>query len=70
MCHEFEIQVPNETYASKENVRAAIKRYPNIENNKELRYFIEETADGRYFPVFVGASAVHAGVHFVFNVVA
>lgn len=34
-----------------------------------LRYMVVKTEEGRYYPLFIGESAVHAGVHFHFNVV-
>lgn len=54
------------TYATPENAIKAVdkKGFPD-----SLRYFIhrdEET--GRYFPIFLGEAAMHAGVHFHFNV--
>lgn len=60
---------PCKTYASKANVEKAIAKYPQIAENDNLRYFIEQTPEGRFFPVFVGQEAAHAGVHFVFNVI-
>lgn len=69
MAREFEIHTPNKTYATHENVRKAINSYPNIRDNPNLHYFIMQSPDGRYFPVFVGESAIQAGAHFLFNVV-
>lgn len=67
MATEFKV-TNSRTYATHENaVKAAQKLYGN---NSELRFFVMPTADGRFIPVFVGQSAVHAGVHFQFNVVA
>jgi hypothetical protein len=55
------------TYISHENaVKAAQKIYGH---NAALRFFIMKTDDGRFFPVFIGQSAITAGVHFNFNVV-
>ena len=59
---------PNRTYATPENARKAVeKRFPEYDDG--LRYIIMPTPDGRFYPVFIGTSAVHAGVHFHFHVV-
>lgn len=60
----------NKTYATEANaVKAVEKKFPAASNDG-LRYFIQRTADGRFFPIFIGQAAVQAGVHFHFNVVA
>lgn len=63
---------PNKTYASIENaIKAVEKKFPSsVPEFHELNYFIQTTADGRFFPVFVGMRACDALVHFHFNVVA
>lgn len=59
---------PVKTYATKENViKAVTKKYGD---KGDSRYFIHQTNDGRFFPVFVGMQALNEGVHFNFNVVA
>jgi len=59
----------NKTYVSEANaVKAVEKKFPEADKDG-LIYFIHRDDDGRYFPVFVGQNAVHAGVHFHFNVV-
>jgi hypothetical protein len=59
----------NKTYATEANaVKAVDKKYSNEEQS--LRYFIMQTADGRFFPIFVGDKAIERGVHFDFHVVA
>lgn len=63
---EFTIQ-PSKTYASKDNVRKAVAKFPAF---AELRFFIMRTEEGRFFPVFCGQRAAEAGVHFHFNVIA
>lgn len=69
MAREFEI-TPNKTYATHANaVKAVEKKYPEAANDG-LRYFTMRTAEGRFFPVFVGMECVQRGVHFHFNVVA
>lgn len=60
---------PTKTYATEANaIKAVEKRFPESTNDG-LRYIIMPTPDGRFYPVFVGNSAVHAGVHFHFHVV-
>lgn len=57
------------TYATEANaIKAVEKKFPESDNDG-LRYIIMPTPDGRFYPVFVGNSAVHAGVHFHFHVV-
>jgi len=59
----------NKTYATEANaIKAVEKRFPESDDDG-LRYIIMRTPDGRFYPVFVGTSAVHAGVHFHFHVV-
>jgi len=59
----------NKTYATEANaVKAVDKKYSN--EDQSLRYFIMQTADGRFFPIFVGNKAIERGVHFDFHVVA
>lgn len=60
---------PNKTYATEANaIKAVEKRFPESANDG-LRYILQRTPDGQFYPVFVGNSAVHAGVHFHFHVV-
>lgn len=58
------------TYATPENaVKAVEKLYPSDQPN-DLRYFIHcDELTGRFFPIFVGKSAVEKLVHFHFHVV-
>ena len=60
---------PNRTYASAENaVRAVLKVFPaDAAHCSNLTYFLQRTADDRFFPVFVGERALHAGAHMHFN---
>lgn len=60
---------PQKTYISPDNARAAIAKYPFIDENRELRYVILQNAQGRYFPAFLGDKAIQAGVHFHFAVI-
>jgi hypothetical protein len=56
----------NKSYATEANaIKAAEKKYGDSD---DLRYFIMQTEDGRFFPVFVGQSALTNMVHFNFNV--
>lgn len=69
MAHQTTIEFVK-TYATPENAaKAAQKRYGN---NNKLRFTVlpVETDKGlRYGVLFIGMEAVHAGVHFHFNVV-
>lgn len=59
--------VPPRTYATRERAIKAIKsRGFDETQNPELRYVIAVTGSGRFFPVFIGESAVHACAHFHF----
>lgn len=60
---------PNKTYATAANaVKAVEKVFPSGDDDG-LRYILQRTDDGRYFPVFIGMKAVEHGVHFRFHVV-
>lgn len=67
MAKQIVIQ-PTRTYASEANVLRALDR-AGLTRHADLRFFIMRHDDGRYFPVFVGQSAVDRGVHFHFNVI-
>lgn len=60
---------PNRTYASAENaVKAVLKVFPaDAEYYNNLTYILQRTADGRFFPVFVGERALQAMAHMHFN---
>ena len=61
---------PNKTYATAANaVKAVEKVFPRGDDDG-LRYILQRTDEGRYFPVFIGMKALEHGVHFHFNVVA
>jgi hypothetical protein len=63
------ILAPTKTYATAANaVKAVEKVFPSADDDV-LRYIIQRTDDGRYFPVFIGMRAVDRGVHFHFHVV-
>ena len=64
------ILTPDKTYATAANaVKAVEKVFPRCDDDG-LRYILQRTDDGRYFPVFVGTRAVERRVHFHFHVVA
>lgn len=67
MAHQIEV-TPSKTYATAANaIKAVEARYNGAD---ELRYFLANTPDGRYFPIFLNAEkALSRGVHFHFNVV-
>lgn len=66
MARRFDFEV-TKTYATEQNaIKAVEKIYPDASDN--LRYFIMPTKGGRFFPVFVGQSALQAGVQFHFHV--
>lgn len=62
---------PNKTYASQANAIKAVeaKDFPDEVGGRQLRYFVMQNAEGRWFPVFLGEVAVQAGIHFHFNIV-
>lgn len=60
---------PQKTYISPDNARAAIAKFPAIDNNPELRYVILQNEEGRYFAAFLGEIAVQYGIHFHFAVI-
>ena len=59
---------PSRTYKTFEGADKAAQAI--VTNGEPLRYLIVFGNDGRYFPVFVGESAVSACVHFTHCVVA
>lgn len=67
----------DKTYATRENAIAAVNKFEQRLKNDAARaefanlaYFIHQSADGRYFPVFTGDRALRMGMHFHFSVVA
>ena len=58
---------PNKTYATKANVVKAVAKSVRCSN---LRYFITQTDDNRFFPVFVGQAAIEQQAFFEFPVIA
>lgn len=62
---------PTKTYANEANAHAAVKRFGY---DDDIRYFVQMAfvpgyVRPRFFPVFIGESAVQAGVHFNFHVI-
>lgn len=60
---------PNKTYATAANAAKAVEHCYPAESTPGLTYIIQRTEEGRYFPVFIGERACHAGVHFHFCVI-
>ena len=58
----------NKTYATKANAIKAVEK-SNFNNRDDLRYFITQNNEGRFYPVFIGQSALTNMVHFSFSVV-
>lgn len=59
------------TYATRENAEKAVaKAFGDSPTGDTVIYFIHTGEDGRFFPVFVGQSALQNLLHFKFNVVA
>jgi hypothetical protein len=69
MANFIEI-TPTKTYATIENAHKAVeKKYPT--QGSELRYMVLTHTDGRFYPVFLGITALNHGVHFNgFNIIA
>ena len=58
---------PVKTYASPANAHKAVEKV--FGGTPDLRYVMMSTEEGRFFPLFIGNSAIMAGVHFHFNCV-
>jgi len=61
---------PTKSYATKANAELAIAKYVPIDVLEGQTWFIMMGEDGRFFPVFIGMAAIHAGIFHRFNVVA
>lgn len=72
-AHLCKLQAPK-TYATRENAIKAVQKVygPNSDHfgSSDTRYVVIQDDAGRWFPLFVGQSALQHGVHFNFNVVA
>lgn len=64
MNRKFDI-VATKTYATEVNADKAVAKA----GFSDLRHFMMQAADGRFYPVFVGQEAAQRGVQFHFNVV-
>jgi len=62
---------PAKTYKTEANAIKAIEAVygPVNDLNSGLRFVMMTTAEGRFFPIFIGNSAIEEGVHFNFCVV-
>jgi hypothetical protein len=63
---------PSKTYATKGNALAAVDKLYNTEkhvNATELRFIVVCNEAGRWYPIFIGASAARAQVFVHFPVV-
>ncbi len=62
---------PNKTYATAANaVKAVDAKFPSTTPEySQLRYIMQTTAEGRFYPLFIGSQSIQAGVHFHFNCV-
>lgn len=68
MCRQVEV-TPSKTYKTKENaIKAFESKFGDV---NEIRYFITQNEEGRYFPVCLmgDGTCLQHGVHFHFNVV-
>lgn len=72
MARHVEIQF-TKTYATKANAERAVEKLLGKDHAKDfssnLRYIIMPTEDGRFGVLFIGNSAMQAGIHFHFNCV-
>jgi hypothetical protein len=64
MNRKFDI-VATKTYATEANADKAVAKA----GFQDIRHFMMKTADGRFYPVFVGQDAAQRCVHFHFNIV-
>jgi hypothetical protein len=73
MAKHIEIN-PVKTYATRENAIKAVEKKGFADEVchggqvHQLRYIIMTHTDGRFFPLFLGETAIQAGAHFHFNV--
>lgn len=60
---------PTKTYKTLATMEKAVSNVPEVDqNNERFRYLVCQTAEGRYYPVFVGRSSLDL-VHSDFCVV-
>lgn len=71
--HRIEFN-PARTYSTRENAIMSVERlFPENEphfGSADLRYVIAVTAEGRFYPLFIGAEAVSKGIFHKFCVAA
>jgi|1185.fasta_scaffold387490_2 hypothetical protein len=64
----------SKTYATRENAIKAVQKVygPNNDHfgSADVRYVVLQNDEGRWFPLFIGTSALDNCVHFRFNVAA
>lgn len=72
-AHLLKIEAPK-SYKTRANAIKAVTDFfgPNHEHqgSATVRYVVLQGDDGRFFPLFIGTSALAAGVHFRFNIAA
>ena len=72
-AHLMQLEAPK-TYATRDNAIKAVQKVfgPNHDHfgSADVRYVVVQGTDGRWFPLFIGESALKHGVHFNFNVAA
>lgn len=72
-AHLLQIEAPKD-YASRENaIKAVTKKFgPNHEHagSADVRYVVLQNEKGRWFPLFIGTSALDHMIHFHFNIAA
>jgi len=64
MATEITFSQPK-TWATKPNMERAIAKYPAL-SEPRIRYIAMQTPEGRYYPIFIGQSAIEAGAYFHF----
>lgn len=58
------------TYATHDNAVKAVEKKFGGDRHNNLRYLVLTHTDGRFYPVFLGETALKEMVHFHFHVVA
>ena len=65
---------PSKTYATQANAVKAVEKLFGENQTRwpaaDLHYVTMQTAEGRWFPLFIGERALQHGVHFHFPVMA
>ena len=63
---------PAKTYASRENAIKAVEKvygpHHSHPGSADVRYIVAQTGEGRWFPLFIGNSAIAHGAHIFFPV--